>query len=225
MAATAFPAADAWRALPQALTLADLKPKKAPASAGTDAWNKVCGGYADDISEEQLGLVEKFLAACPAEQVEEMRFPSEPPLYFACRVLRAVSPSPPPRRARRGARHAACAVGRRRRLRRRRRRRRRRRAGPCGGPPPRLRLARRVALEKRGRAACARRRSRALMPRRRGGLDVDARSCCLARRRARYCCRWPRARCRPRGAAGSAGSARRARAPVAPARAPPANNR
>ena len=30
-----------------------------------------------------------FLAKCPPEQVESMRFVCEPPEYFACRVLRA----------------------------------------------------------------------------------------------------------------------------------------
>ena len=81
----------AWEALPHALKLADLKPKRGtPAVAGTNDWNKHCGGYVDDISEEQAELVQKFLATCDAEQIEEMRFPSEPPLYFACRILRAV---------------------------------------------------------------------------------------------------------------------------------------
>ena len=31
----------------------------------------------------------QFLASCPKAHVEEMRFPCEPPEYFACRVLRA----------------------------------------------------------------------------------------------------------------------------------------
>jgi hypothetical protein len=88
-AAPAASASEAWKSLPHALTQAELKPKKTPAVAGSNDWNKHCGGYPDDISEEQAELVAKFLAACPAEQVEEMRFPMEPPLYFACRVLRA----------------------------------------------------------------------------------------------------------------------------------------
>jgi hypothetical protein len=88
-AASRFPSPTAWQALPKALTQADLKPKKTPAVAATGDWNKHAGGYVDDISEEQAALVAEFMAKCPAEQVEEMRFPSEPPLYFACRVLRA----------------------------------------------------------------------------------------------------------------------------------------
>jgi hypothetical protein len=51
--------------------------------------DKFAGGYAEDISEEQFDLLKKFLAQCPADQIEEMRFPSEPVLYFGCRILRA----------------------------------------------------------------------------------------------------------------------------------------
>ena len=79
--------------------------------------DKHAGGYPHDISEEQVrcarrarrrapagrfahlnrnrfpclqfDLLKKFLQECPPDQVEEMRFPAEPPYYLGCRVLRA----------------------------------------------------------------------------------------------------------------------------------------
>ena len=57
--------------------------------AGTPNWDKYAKGTFEDLSEEQKEVMQAFLTACPKGSVEEMRFPCEPPEYFACRVLRA----------------------------------------------------------------------------------------------------------------------------------------
>lgn len=60
-----------------------------PKVAGTKQWDRYAKGIPTDLSDEQRELVAAFLAACSPAQVESMRFPCEPPEYFACRVLRA----------------------------------------------------------------------------------------------------------------------------------------